>query len=193
MLPCKLAAGFLCSVALFGCADYGPNQVAKPTDITIEQAMVQVVDGIAAAKKEAMAKKVVLGIATCSVVSTFNVTAQANNGGKLVLDATIKAPAPVNAGFGATGEQNSSATSSRGNTVVITLTSESCLPAGVSGTVMAEGIYGAKPASNTKPGQQPVGQPPAPPTPPPAPVVNYPQPSLHDIFNDNGQVLFRNQ
>lgn len=55
------------------------------------------------------------------LTANFNVAATAGQGGKLVLDATIKTPAPVNAGLGATGEQDVSSNATRGNTVTVVL------------------------------------------------------------------------
>jgi hypothetical protein len=178
-----------CGTCLSGCASYSPDQVAKPTDITIQQALTDVIDGIADARDRADKRKILLGVAVCSVVTNFNVTAQATKGGKLVLDGTIKAPAPVNAGLGFTAEQNTNSVGSRGNTVAIVLTSEACLPAGVAGTAMAQGIYGGKPAGEPAASSAPRAPAPAAPAGPSKTVVSYPQPGLHDIFRSNGAVI----
>ena len=122
-----------CFLFLSGCAAFSPNQVSQPTSITLDQALTDVVTAFSKAQQVGKENGVKLGIAPCNVTVTFNVTASASQGGKLVLDATIKAPAPIDAGGGFKAEQENVSTAARGNTIVMVLTSELCLPPNTSG------------------------------------------------------------
>lgn len=141
---CLAMCCFGCT-SLMGCASYTPDQVARPTDITIDKALTQTVTAFADAQAVAKARHVNMGVALCSMTINFNVTAAANKSGNLVLDATIKTLAPVNAGVGGTAEQDVGSSASRGNTVSLVFTSELCLPPNTSGAAIAAGIAGAKP------------------------------------------------
>jgi hypothetical protein len=137
----------LATACLNACASYSPDQVARPTDITLEQALIDVVTGFRSAQAAEQGTR--MGISVCQLTINFNVAASATKGGKLALDATIKAPAPVNAGLTASAEQDVGSTASRGNTVSLLLTSPTCLPPNTSGAVMAANV-GAPVAHVTK-------------------------------------------
>ncbi len=150
----------LASASLTGCAAFSPNQVAKPTTITLDEALTDVVTAFAKAKQAGKDNNVRLGIAPCSVTITFNVTASATQVGKLVLDATIKAPAPITAGGGITGEQDVGSSAARGNIVTMILTSELCLPPNTSGANLFANI-GKPPQANENAkaaGKKPIAQ-----------------------------------
>jgi hypothetical protein len=120
---------------LTACAAYTPDQVARPGDISLEQALTDVVTGFKAAQVAENDPR--MGISVCSVTVNFNVAASAGQGGKLLLDATIKTPAPVNAGVSGSAEQDVTSNANRGNSITMVLTSPTCLPPNTSGAVMA--------------------------------------------------------
>ena len=120
---------------LAACAAYRPDQVARPGDITFQQALTDVVTGFRQAQSAGRGTK--MGVSVCTLTVNFNVAASAGQGGKLLLDATIKAPTPVNAGLTGSAEQDVTSNANRGNTITMVLTSPMCLPPNTSGAVMA--------------------------------------------------------
>ena len=148
-----LALVLVSAGALTGCASFTPNQVAQPGNITFGDALTDVVKAFNKAELAESGKK--MGVYVCMVTVNFNVAASASQGGKLLLDATIKAPAPANAGLAGSAEQDFGSSASRGNTISMVLTSPMCLPPNTSGTVMAAHVGNPAPVktSLTKPGQ----------------------------------------
>ncbi|MGA0533561.1 hypothetical protein [Hansschlegelia sp. KR7-227] len=123
--------------SLAGCASFTPAQVADPTGLTIERAMTDVGAGFAGmnAALRRDGHRVKTGLYPCKVVVTLNVTANAERGGGLLLDANAAAPAvKTETASTATAdaklhvEQKNSSTAVRGNTVNIEMYSIPCLP-----------------------------------------------------------------
>ena len=127
---------------LAACTSHIPDQIAKPGDITLEEALKDVVRGFyeAQAVGKSLQGKPILGVSACTVTVSFNVAATTSQSGKLFLDATIKTPAPVNVGLTGSAEQVAASNASRGNTVTMVLTSPACLPPNTSGALMAANV-----------------------------------------------------
>jgi hypothetical protein len=113
-----------------GCAAFSPNEVAKPSTLTIENAMGDIGAGFVKLKGNLEQNPgLKLGLWPCKVTVSLNVTANADMGGKLVLDTTIKPPAKVvDASITGHAEQTNNSSATRGNSVDIELYSIACLP-----------------------------------------------------------------
>ena len=124
------SCGLLAALAITGCAAFSPNEVAKPSTLTIANAMGDIGEGFlnmrATLDKNPNLK---LGLWPCKVTATLNVTANADMGGKLVLDTSIKPPVKVvDASITGHAEQTNNSSATRGNTVDVELYSAACLP-----------------------------------------------------------------
>lgn len=118
---------FFIITSLTACAAFSPNEIADPSTLTIDEAMESIGEGFQKMKTKLDGNK--LGLWPCKVTTTLNVSANADKGGKLVLDTTIKPPADIVTAEikgNVTQANNSSAT--RGNTVNIELYSAACIP-----------------------------------------------------------------
>ncbi len=131
MTPKLLAIGGLL-LTLNACAAFSPNEVANPSTLTIKDAMGDIGAGFAAMQDALKSDKgLKLGLWPCKVTVALNVTADASQGGKLVLDTTIKPPAKViDASITGHAEQTNASSATRGNTVDVELYSVACLPKG---------------------------------------------------------------
>ena len=80
--------------AMAGCAVFTPADVTKPSAITIPAAMSDVGRGFHDMKAELVKEdpSFSLGLYPCMVTVNFNVTADAKQQGKLVLDLSVKPP-----------------------------------------------------------------------------------------------------
>ncbi|WP_126911571.1 hypothetical protein [Rhizobium chutanense] len=122
---------FLC---LGSCAAYSPKDVANPTKLTVEDAMTDIGRGFAGLKAELRKSDLKLGIFPCKVTVNLNVTASADQGGKLVIDAstapTTTATTSLTNTISASGhfEQTNSSAATRGNTVVVEMYNVACVP-----------------------------------------------------------------
>ncbi|WP_415760336.1 hypothetical protein [Pseudomonas sp. LT1P18] len=97
-------------IPLSGCL----QQVAKPSEITLVEAMKEVGEGLAA-MREAQGD-IRTGLIAESAEVTFKISADATNGGKLKVDL---APPAVSDGVGIGGELSAERTSGRSNTVTV--------------------------------------------------------------------------
>lgn len=116
--------GLCCGIiALHGCAAYTPVDVAKPSDITLEQATAQVASSLAGMKKILRKDGENFGLVIDQVDVDLNVTAAAGASGSQ--DLKIDAAKTAIAGLGLTedvaGQQTSSA--QRANTIHMTFKS----------------------------------------------------------------------
>jgi len=103
------------SLSLYGCCT---NRIVKPSDITLESAMISVGTGLAGMKTAS--RSVQSGLVPSEVVITFNVAASENDSETLALSASAPSSSPVTA----SGSVNLQAiqAANRGNQVTITLT-----------------------------------------------------------------------
>ncbi|CAI8793671.1 DUF2242 domain-containing protein [Pseudomonas sp. IT-P12] len=97
-------------IPLSGCL----QQVAKPSDITLVQAMTEVGEGLAAMRQAQ--GDIRTGLIAESAEVTFKISADSTNGGKLKVD--LAAPA-VSDGVGVGGEISGDSSSGRSNTVTV--------------------------------------------------------------------------
>jgi len=126
---------YLCLLlCLSSCAAFSPKDVANPTNLTVENALTDVGRGFAGMKTELRKSDVKLGLFPCKVTVNLNVTASADQGGKLVVDASTAptstaATTQINT-LTASGhvEQTNTSTATRGNTVVVEMYSVACTP-----------------------------------------------------------------
>lgn len=103
------SAGFLA-----GCCS--TNHVANPKDITLEKALVSVVQSLNA-MREASANNQPFGLFPSDVEVTFNISASRDNTGDLKLDLAAPTGAPVTASAG--GSLGFHSTATRGNQIVV--------------------------------------------------------------------------
>lgn len=116
------------------CAAFTPADVAKPTSLTVEHALADVGRGFALMKQELREGDLKLGLFPCKITVKLNVTAAAEQGGKLVIDAstapTTLAQNTVQRTVTASShlEQTNTSSVSRGNTVIVEMYSIACTP-----------------------------------------------------------------
>ena len=126
----------LIATALAGCTSAADRVVPTPTDVTLQGALVEVVQAFRAAQAESHGTGTPIGLYPCSVTVTFNVTAGGSSGNQVVLDASVRPPARVVDGtFGLTATTEQTQTASRGNQIVVLLTSAACNPPNTLGTL----------------------------------------------------------
>lgn len=116
---------------LSGCSAFSPNEVAQPSKLTISDAMADIGEGFAKLKENITKNdpNLRVGLWPCKVGVTLNVTANAEMGGKLVLDTSLKPPVKiVDASLTAHAEQSNTSSASRGNTVSIDMYNVACIP-----------------------------------------------------------------
>ena len=114
-------------VLLAGCASFSPNEVANPSQLTIDNAMQSIGEGFI--KMQAALSGNKMGLWPCRVTTTLNVSASADQGGKLVLDTTIKPPSDVvTAEIKGHAEQANNSSGTRGNTISVEMYNVACLP-----------------------------------------------------------------
>ena len=117
--------------SLTACTSLSPKEVSDPSTITVSQALQEIGKGFAAMYNELQGRK--LGFYPCSAIVTFNVTANANDGGKLVLDLSASPAAGfekslIDFGAKANLEQAAAASAARGNVVSIAMYNPGCIP-----------------------------------------------------------------
>jgi hypothetical protein len=114
-------------ISLAGCAAFSPNEVADPSHLTIDNAMQSIGEGFI--KMQAALSGNKMGLWPCRVTTTLNVTANADQGGKLVLDTTIKPPSEVvTAEIKGHAEQTNNSSATRGNTISVEMYNAACIP-----------------------------------------------------------------
>lgn len=127
----KVYISLLATFSLSACAAFSPNEVAQPSKLTIADAMADIGTGFANLKRSITQydSDYKIGMWPCKVAVTLNVTANAEMGGKLVLDTSLKAPAKVVDGS-ITGhaEQTNTSSAARGNTISIDMYNVACIP-----------------------------------------------------------------
>lgn len=142
MHPFKMLGSIAIVTSMSACASFTPKEVAVPTDLTIDKAMESVGLGFNLLRKELAGNKI--GVFACSVDINLNVTANASQGGKLVLDASLRPPLNTNVGtppgVSVQAEQNNTSDATRGNTISIRLVNPACLPDGTLGASNPAGI-----------------------------------------------------
>lgn len=144
-----------------GCA---VQNVSQPGNITLEHALVDTADALAAAHNEAKKNGTFFGLYACSVTAVFNVSATAGDENKVSL--TSSPPFAVFP-IGGSASFDSTASGTRGNTVTVVLASPA--PACASKTA-------GSPAPAPSPGPKPAPSPaPIPPVATP-PVMDQPTP-----------------
>jgi hypothetical protein len=110
-------AGF----ALSGCGFYLPADVAKPGDITLENAMRDTGRSLVALRNELREGQYRSGLIADEVTVAFNISAGANMENKLTIDATQPAKAGAFLLTGLKDEFTLSNAAARGNTITIKL------------------------------------------------------------------------
>lgn len=124
----KVIFVFLCAVSLTGCF----QQVSKPSEITLVEAMTQVGKGLAAMRSEQGDAKTGLIAETATV--TFNIAASSDSNTGLKVDLS---PPAVSEGVEAGGTLDSKRASSRSNAVTVTFKNILALPKETVGYVLA--------------------------------------------------------
>ncbi|MDR6100574.1 hypothetical protein QE369_000752 [Agrobacterium larrymoorei] len=129
------------------CAAYTPNDLAKPTSLTVEAALTDIGAGFAGMKSKLReGGDLKLGLYPCKVIANFNVTASAAQGGKLVIDAstapTTTAQTTKTNTLSATvqAEQVNSSSATRGNTIAIEIYNVACIPKDTLATIQPDKV-----------------------------------------------------
>jgi len=107
-----------------GCA---VQNVADPTRITLEQAMVDTVHALNSANVESKRLGTHFGFYGCSVTAVYNISATATADNKVALSATGPTPPLVPIGFGGSISSDVSTSGTRGNTVTVVLETPYCM------------------------------------------------------------------
>lgn len=153
------ANGFI----VMGCAPFflagcmATQDVARPSDITLENALVDTVDALAAAKARGRQKNTHMGFYGCSVTAVFNVTASATDSRKLALTASGPPVAIFPVTLGGSASTEATASGSRANTVTVVLGTKYCLLNAKASEVKAPGKPGKKSDEGEK-GDKPGGE-----------------------------------
>ncbi len=132
-----------CAATLSGCF----QQIVKPSEITLADAMTQVGQGLTAMRQAQGDVKT--GMIAESAEVTFKISADQTSGGKLKLDLS---PPAVSDGVGVGGELSSERTSARSNTVTVKFKNVLSLPKDSVGFAVAATQIGYAPdAAGVKP------------------------------------------
>jgi hypothetical protein len=112
---------------LTGCA--ATQQVAEPSTITLEHALVDTVDALNAANAEARSNGKFFGFYGCSVTAVYNISATGTQDNKVTLTgSTAPASAVVPISIGGTFSSDATASGTRGNTVTVVFDTKYCFP-----------------------------------------------------------------
>lgn len=124
----KAMTSFLLAGLVTGCMSIDSNRiVSQPSNIGIENALSQVGRGFGRMKQSLGDTQ--LGLYPCKITINLNVTASANESGKLVLDLQASPPTnALNASASAKGEATAGAEAKRGNSMVVEMYNPLCLP-----------------------------------------------------------------
>jgi len=117
----KRVAAVAATLWLAGCGFYLPADVAKPGDITLENAMRDTGRSLVALRNELREGQYRSGLIADEVTVAFNVSAGANMENKLTIDATQPAKAGAFLLTGLKDEFALSNTAARGNTITVKL------------------------------------------------------------------------
>jgi hypothetical protein len=121
--------------------------VPRPTDLTIQSAILQIQEGIVSAVERANRTGQYAGFYPCTAQAVLNVTADAHNQNTLVLDASVKPPSPAAPSLSLSNTYGVSSNASVGNQITVVLASSLCLPAPSSSQAPSSSkATGAKPA-----------------------------------------------
>lgn len=132
----SVRSGLLVAALLAGCAPATDRVVAQPTDINLADAMRDVVLAFREAQQVSQATGAPIGIYPCTVTVTFNITAGTGSNRSIVLDAQVTPPVRVVQGsLGLRATSDEAQTASRGNQIVVLLTSAACNPPNTLGTL----------------------------------------------------------
>lgn len=126
---------------LVGCGNAVGRIVPDPSSITLSQALVQTVDALYDARAAALRHRrtdIPLGLNTCTVQATFNVTAGGTDDNKLVITLGTPTAAPINASLA--GSAQDTATAGRSNQIVVLFTSPACNPTGTLGSTKPDQV-----------------------------------------------------
>ncbi len=119
-----------CLAALAACSVRPTTEVPRPSEISLHDAVLDVVDSLQAGHARSLAGYQ-LGLNVCTVTIVLDVVASGKNDGKLGLSVGTPTVAPVSAS--ATGSYESTQEGYRGNTITMVLASPDCIKAGVVG------------------------------------------------------------
>lgn len=123
----KFAASVL-TLALSACVQSPERIVPVPTDVNLENAIMQVRNGLVAAQNQSEKDKKYSGFYPCSATIVFNITAKADKSNTLVMDASVALPAPISPKIGVSDSYVNTAEATRGNQITVNLVSSICLP-----------------------------------------------------------------
>lgn len=107
-------------VLLSACGSFRPVDVAKPSEITVEEGMRQVASGIATMRDTLKERNARPGLIVDEATIVFNVTASSTDTRNLKIDVSRPATAEV-IGLNGTASDTLVGTATRGNTITIKL------------------------------------------------------------------------
>ena len=140
----KYMSGVLSLMMLSGCIGNQPD--VQPT-ISLEQALIDTVDALAAAKAEGQLKKTNFGVYPCTVTAVYNISATRTVDNKVGIGLSGGPPAAIAPiSLNLSGSNETTQASTRGNTVTLVLGTAYCLPQAAG----ASGAGGAAPAGGGK-------------------------------------------
>lgn len=109
----------LMSGALANCASFTPEQVAKPSDISLDTALNNVADSLHRLQDK-YANKKKIGMMVDEVQVQFDIAVAASNGGQAQLNVAQVPLGAAGGTLGASAQHQESANANRGNTITVT-------------------------------------------------------------------------
>lgn len=123
------------SVALSGCAAFGPGFVLNTPKISVQAALENIAQGFKNAKM--IEEGTTMGVYACRVEIHFNISAEATKGGGANASLTLSPATPPAPSVSISGNEKVSSQAKRGNTIDILFTSPACVPKDTAGYVIA--------------------------------------------------------
>ena len=121
-------AVFFVLIPLGGCAAFSPSDLVPANSVTIEQAMEDVGSGFVKLNRKLQEGDIRTGMIACSTNITFNVSAKADQNGKMTLALHPgSAITALGANSGFTAEQTNNSHAERSNAVTIELVHAACI------------------------------------------------------------------
>ncbi len=118
MANLRVISSAIAATLLSGCAVFSPKDLVEPSQVTLEQALTSVGEGLYKMKQAQQDMKT--GLIAESVQVTFKLAASAKDSGKLTIDLSKTVDvAPVKKETSLGGEQSSSSEATRSNEIAI--------------------------------------------------------------------------
>jgi hypothetical protein len=132
------------ATSLAGCA--ATQTVSDPNTITLEHALVDTVDALNAAHAEALRNGRTFGFYGCSVTAVYNISATGTQDNKITLTGSGPPATVVPIAVGGTFSSESTASGTRGNTVIVVFDTKYCASKAGGSSVEPPVVFRPKPS-----------------------------------------------